>query len=385
MKIIFSNPYLSLPSRSAEAVFLMKMAESYGKLGHDLTLFLLDNGNSLNLKELCEHFAVEEVFRIEGFKLSNQSKVLFFQLAFMIPYNYYLKKPDLFHAKHITPAWGAVRFFGISTVLELHDTPTKNRKTFMLFKNLVKSKSLRFLICITHALANHVRQFVPDNLNILVIPDGVNRAALEFDLSKEKAKSQLGINTNKPIVLYTGQLYKGRGIGLIIELAKRLSDFYFVLVGGNPNDIIKFKECAVLLSNISFEGFKSQSELLIYQKSANFLLMPYADKVSVSGDKGGDTAQFASPMKMFEYMATGRPIISSTLPVLSEILEDDYNALMVPYNDVDGWVKALELLKNNPAIGERLANQAKDDVKQYTWEKRAEKIIDFYNSIDEKK
>ena len=83
-----------------------------------------------------------------------------------------------------------------------------------------------------------------------------------------------------------------------------------------------------------------------------------------------------SPLKMFEYMASGRPIIASDLPVLREVLEHERNAILVAPDDINGWVRSIQYLADDEKVRERLAHQASIDLKQsYTWEKRAQKVL----------
>ena len=73
--------------------------------------------------------------------------------------------------------------------------------------------------------------------------------------------------------------------------------------------------------------------------------MPYQRNVSI-GIKGSNTADWMSPLKLFEYMSSGVPIISSDLPVLREILEDRRNALLVPPKNFDSWDEALKIIRS---------------------------------------
>jgi len=94
----------------------------------------------------------------------------------------------------------------------------------------------------------------------------------------------------------------------------------------------------------------------------------------VAASSGGDIAKYLSPMKLFEYMACGRAIISSDLPVLREILNDE-NAVLLPPDDLTTWVTAIRDLSTNPEQRARLAAQAQQDVIQYSWRARAQNIL----------
>ena len=79
-------------------------------------------------------------------------------------------------------------------------------------------------------------------------------------------------------------------------------------------------------------------------------------------------------MKLFEYMACGRAIISSDLLVLKEILNHE-NAVLLPPDDLTAWVTAIQDLSANPEKRAQLADQAQKDAQQYSWKVRAQKII----------
>jgi len=100
--------------------------------------------------------------------------------------------------------------------------------------------------------------------------------------------------------------------------------------------------------------------------------MPYGKVIEGSG--GGNSAEIASPMKMFEYMAAGRPILSSDLPVIHEVLDEDM-AVFCPPEDLSAWKNKLSALQDDPAQRERLGQAARSAVKAYTWRARAENAL----------
>src|SRR3990170_1610021 len=93
------------------------------------------------------------------------------------------------------------------------------------------------------------------------------------------------------------------------------------------------------LENVRLLGFVSPPRLPLVRAAGEVLLLPYGRAITVSG--GGDTTAFASPMKMFEYLAAGRVILSSDLPVLREVLNEG-NAILLPPEDPAAWRAAVE-------------------------------------------
>ena len=156
---------------------------------------------------------------------------------------------------------------------------------------------------------------------------------------------------------YFGQFHPGRGIEIIEMMAVERPSSLFLLFGGS-DAVIAAKKIAAP-PNLLFMGQVSHQFSLSVQAAVEVLLMPYQHSVSI-GVKGHDTARWMSPMKMFEYLASGVPIICSDLPVLREILIDCKNALLVPPASTDDWSSALDLLINDNHLARSIGKAAHD-------------------------
>jgi glycosyltransferase involved in cell wall biosynthesis len=149
-------------------------------------------------------------------------------------------------------------------------------------------------------------------------------------------------------------------------------------VGGRSEDIELWRTRADKnrLFNITFVGFIPNGSLPLYQAAADILLMPYSE--SIMGSSGtADSARVASPMKMFEYMATGRAIASSYLPVIHEVLNEK-NAVFCKPDDIVSWKSALERLLQDENLRNQLGTQARQDAQGYTWVARAQRIMNGF-------
>jgi glycosyltransferase involved in cell wall biosynthesis len=100
--------------------------------------------------------------------------------------------------------------------------------------------------------------------------------------------------------------------------------------------------------------------------------MPYG--TSIAGSGGGNSADVASPMKMFEYLAAGRPILTSDLPVFHEVLTQK-EAIFCPPEDFTAWKEALLNLKNDSFMRKELAKAARKKAEENTWQSRAENAL----------
>jgi glycosyltransferase involved in cell wall biosynthesis len=233
------------------------------------------------------------------------------------------------------------------------------------------------LASITHALINilerdfHMRFSAEE---VVVAPNGVDLERFTSLPEPITARKRLGLS-EALTVMCTGHLYAGRGVELFLALAKSFPQAQFVWVGGRPEDIRAWK-AKTTSDNITFTGFIPNQRLPLYQAAADILLMPYSR--SIMGSSGtADSANVASPMKMFEYMAAGRAIVSADLPVIREVLNEQ-NAVFCEPDQRDSWKSAVGLLLNDEGQRAALGQQAKQDVQGYTWLARARRILNGF-------
>jgi glycosyltransferase involved in cell wall biosynthesis len=117
-------------------------------------------------------------------------------------------------------------------------------------------------------------------------------------------------------------------------------------------------------------------QLPLYQAAADILLMPYGKEISISSGKG-NSATISSPMKMFEYLATGRAIVASDLPVFREVLDESNAVFCAPDKPTD-WEGALRGLLDNTERRQELGKQAREDAQRYSWTERAKHIMEGF-------
>jgi glycosyltransferase involved in cell wall biosynthesis len=169
------------------------------------------------------------------------------------------------------------------------------------------------------------------------------------------------------VAAYFGHLYPGRGIEIIEAMARARPRVLFAVFGGNDTEIHS-RRASTLLPNLTFAGHVPHAAARQAMLGADVLLMPYQRSVSV-GTANRDTAAWMSPMKMFEYLASGVPIISSDLPVLREVLAHERNALLVVSDDTTAWT--------NARVGD---NAHEDYVAHHTWDRRATELLKLADS-----
>jgi glycosyltransferase involved in cell wall biosynthesis len=264
---------------------------------------------------------------------------------------------------------------GIPVILEMHQLPggSFGPLWYRLFLRLRGRKRLAPITqALKLALENKYQLVLPER-QVVVAPSGVDLERYGDLPDPESARSRLNLPAGWTAGC-SGHLYPGRGMELVVELAKRMPDVHFLWAGGSRQDVDAWQARLDQLNikNLTLTGFVPNSELPLYQAACEALLIPYDANFTNSG--GENISAVSSPMKIFEYMAAGRVILSSDLPVLGEVLNRT-NAIMCQANDADDWEKALRQMQTDSRPGQKLAAQARRDVEKYSWETRCRRLL----------
>ena len=345
------------------------MAEAFSNCGHELLLLATHKiGDNYNKTNVFKYYGVKNNFSIVRKYYPDITLGWFIYGINCI--RYIIKvKPDLIYSRDTFGAYLSV-LFGFKTMFECH-SPADGKRDKMIFPYLFKNRNMKKLVVISNALKAMLLKdysFLKKK-NILVAHDGV-------DIEKYHTINNLQSNFNifshpELIIGYFGSFYKGRGINLIIQIAQRLGKYLFVIVGGSKDQVMQYNKKVkdLDLQNIIISEFIPNDEITKHLLSCDILLMPYQNVLKVAKN-GKDTSRWMSPLKMFEYMATRKPIISSNLQVLKEILINRRNAILVEPGDVNQWVFAIKEIANDSVLRNYISNNAYDDVKKYSWNNR---------------
>lgn len=282
------------------------------------------------------------------------------------------QRPDLIYARNLY-SLAAVAGMGIPMVYEAHTLPA-NAGQRLVENRLFRHPDFRCLVVISDALRRDYLAAVPwlDPSRVLVAHDGADIPAPHrandpvVDWPARPGALQVG---------YVGHLYPGKGMEIVAQLPERLPDVDFHVVGGTDDDLRTWRD-RVRAPNLTFHGFVPHAQLASYYHRCHVLLAPLQRKVTLQRGKG-DIARWTSPLKLFEYMAHGRAIIISDLPVLEEVIEAGVTGLVAPATDPDAWARQIARLRDNRALGARLGASARDALEQhYTWKTRAARVLE---------
>ncbi|MBA2302939.1 MAG: glycosyltransferase family 4 protein [Acidobacteria bacterium] len=222
-------------------------------------------------------------------------------------------------------------------------------------------------LTITRALAADLERRHGTRSRLGVIPDGVRLPA--------RAPSP---PPDEPVAAYAGHLYAWKGVDVLLQAIAQVPGIAGLIVGGHAaeSDLARVKQLATDLGisdRVTFTGLVEPSRVMAHLARATMLVLPNpASAISTN---------FTSPLKLFEYMASGRAIVASDLPSIREVLQHGRDALLVEPGNPAAIAAALRTLAADKPLAERLARTALDGAASYTWARRAERLERLFTEV----
>ena len=376
IKLYYVTHFARFLSTDADAICVTKTCEALSKAGLEIELIVPNK--DIPQKDVIE----EEIFRFYGiqkpYKIQILDAINLYKFGIigrtLYKFNSILrnnkKHTAIFYTRHLETALVAT-LSGRKTILDYHDLSfVEENIGLKLLIYLSNKRPVRF-ISVTKAGAARLEARGVNKDHILVAPNGVSLEKYSPQTSNSdplELKRKYNIPNNKPLVLFSGNLYLGRGIMETIDSAHKNPKIHFLIIGGTNMDIERCKN-HVKGNNVQFLGFILPQDLPELLCIADILIMPYTTRTP--------TWQDMSPMKMFDYLAVGKPIIATDFPVIREILQDKINAVLIPPNSADTISHGIQWILDHPNQAKQIGHQAKLDAEKYTWSKRGQKIVSW--------
>jgi len=223
------------------------------------------------------------------------------------------------------------------------------------------------IVTISHSLAEHLRSLGIQESSVRVIHNGIGG---EFFRTERQEPGSY--------ICYTGSLYFWKGVDTLILAMKHLPSERLVIVGGGGRlkDLISLARAEGVGDRVSFVGAVPHAEVPRYLSQA---------KVAVLPNVPDGPTEFSSPLKLFEYMASGVPIVASDVLSFREILAHMHNALLCSPASPESLANCITRLVHDPKLARRLGETARRDAGNYTYVKRAQRICSFIEQIGHSK
>ena len=367
-----------LPIEKGYGLQVAKMSEAFADCGIRVSLIAPTRRDPIkqdffNFYSVKRNFTFKKVFSPDFYfpgeldKIAVAIKSLI--SALVLCFHSLFKEVNFIYSRDELPLY-FLSFFKKNLIFEIHRF---SRKRSFFYKRF-KDQNFK-VIAVSQGLKDELVKFGFKPNNILVAHDGVDLEEFDIVLSKEEARKRLGLTQNKILLGYVGQfktMGMEKGIDVAIKSLKLLLDHInLVLVGGDNEGIDFYKEASIrenLKDQVIFAGQVKHSLIPVYLKSFDVLLMPFP--------KTRHYSFYMSPLKLFEYMASKRPIVATDLPSVREVLNEK-NSILVERNSPKSLADGVRLILENEEMAGRLAEQAFSNVKRRTWRKRAEDILGF--------
>ena len=354
-----------LPHTWAHSIQIMKMCEAFARNGLEVELA---TGMKRDTEEkIFAYYNIKTRFKITKIPHINLSSTSTSKINFLIRSFSFLfcaklyalfKKYDILYLRTSLAGLFFNNFY-----LEVHELPPRIKSWHKL-----TYKKAKKIIVLTKFLKQELVASGVDEAKIITAADAVDLAEFAINLTRDEARRKLSLPANQKIIAYAGNFsfHDWKGVEIMLESLKYLPGVVCLLVGGEPSEKIEIKR-RYPAENIIITGFKIHGEVPVYLKAADVLVLP---------NKRGNqnSAYYTSPLKLFEYMASQRPIVASDLPAIREVL-NEANAVLVKPDDPKALAEGVKRVLAADRLADRLARQALADVHNYTWQKRAEKII----------
>jgi glycosyltransferase involved in cell wall biosynthesis len=245
-----------------------------------------------------------------------------------------------------------------------------------LFKRFIRRvenytlRTARMVIVLTAAMGRRLkREYGAGNTRVVPSGHGFPRPAR---IDRPGARNALGLPADRRIAIYSGLSFHGKGLELVFAVARHLpSDCMILVLGDTPQTSARL---AALSREIGLDGKlrfvpsvpHEQVPAWLASADAGLLLYPNSPYL----------AEFSSPLKAFEYLACGLPLIATRLPALEEVVKDGINGILVDSEDPPAAAAAIAAVLRDSALLEQLGSAARECSSQYHYSRRAERILD---------
>lgn len=377
MKKIIYIANARIPTEKAHGIQIMKMCEAFADTGVKVELVLPWRINNIQ-KSPYIYYGVKRNFKIK--KLPCLDLIRFGRMGFYIQsltfafssfFYALLQKSDIIYSRD-EPSLYFLSFFKKNLIWETHTA--KNH--FLIKRVLIKTE---VIISISQGLKDFYVKNSADSKKIFVVPDGVDLKDFDIEMTREEIRQNLGLPLDRKIIGYVGKyktMGEEKGVDELIEAFSGVvvykKNAFLLLVGINKDEISEitsiFNKFKISSREYKIVSHIPRIEVPYYLKASDILIMSYPNKEHY--------AKYMSPLKLFEYMASGTPIVSTDLPSVREVLNDK-NAVLVNPDNVLSLKSGIEFILSSNSIAKSISNESILDVQKYTWSIRAKNILNF--------
>lgn len=362
--------HLRVPTEKAHGLQIAKTLDALAKSGEFVGLWIPKRTNAIR-EDISKYYSLDQ-----GFPVLNMPTPGFLRLArvlgkwaywldalgfFLVVAFARIPKDAVCYTRSAELAW-LLEKKGCQTFFEAHSWPSSKGR---LFKMLLNNVSL--IVANSGGTADEFRR--RGFTRVEVVPNGVDIERFRNLPEKDAARRTLGLPVQKKVVVYTGAFYGWKGVPFILETWQKYfsqdAHMHLVLVGGDERDLRKHGGYDAYRNsgNVSLVTHQPSATIPLYLAASDALVIP---NVPVTKE----SVQYTSPIKLFEYMASGRPIIAADLPSIREILSEKAG-YFAKAGDAEDFARIITGVLGNEAEARERASSAQRVSEKYSWQHRA--------------
>jgi len=276
---------------------------------------------------------------------------------------------------------------GIPLVLEVNAPLVVETPKFRKLVNIELAKAVEkylfngadHIISVSDELRKYILKIAPQ-ARVTVVPNGVSVERFQNDDKHCDSVDKLSSFTESGFIVgFVGSIRPWHGVDILIDafagLAKEAAESRLIIIGdeGKMKPQLE-KQCRNLGTNnrVMFTGAVAHDDVPALMHKADVLVAPYPEMTNF----------YFSALKIFEYMAAGKPIVASRIGQIPEILTDESTALLVPPGDKQALGDALLRLKCEPELRRKLGENARNEaINKHTWKKRMATVRGIFKEI----
>ena len=353
----------------ASSIHVSRICEAFAENGNKVDLLLPIKKNKVDyfyeFYDVKQNFNIIPCFGVKKGKLRHLIHGI----------NALVKKKgkyDFIVTRNISFAYLA-SFFMKNIVIDIHHPPINFLSRIATYR-FIRSTNIKKIICNSEGTMSSILKITHSSEKIKVLHNGVRLEDFKKEYDSAGIKKSLSIPEGSKVVSYIGNTYKGRGIEIIINLAEKFPKTFFLIVGGENSDNNYYKNLlSDSIKNIIFTGHVPSKIVPSYYSITDLLIVPYQKDFTIKGDTNAQ--EFSSPIKIFEHLASSKPIIASDLPSISRILTNNVNSILVKCLEPASFALEISSLISDYEKYKRISNNAGKKAETHTWKERAKEMI----------
>ena len=363
-KKIFYIADFSLPNMSAYTLHVLKMCDAFSEKNYDTSLLIPYTNKDYSFEKIKKEYVLKSYFCIESLFKKKIKRNLIYLTLFTFKIFKFLKsnkKKKLIISRSVVPAL-LLALIGKKIILEIHTEPQGFTKIIFFFHRFLKFSNRIQFILINKNLNTSLEL---NKYKFIVLDDCVD--VRDFKKVENKDKT----------CVYTGSFVKGKGIETIIKIAKNLNNIDFHLYGNLKTLDNSLHQEILGIKNIILNNFVPYYKITEILPKSKILLMPYEKKVGVLINDL-DVSNYISPLKLFDYLASGSIIVATKKEAYSHILKNEVNCYLVETNQVNEWCQIINKIVSKMDNEKEIQKNSIESAKNYSWLDRVQKINNFY-------